>query len=79
MVLDFGGIYGSKVVIIEKDTDLERGVGVVVREIGRRGDGRSKGFDRWAVRRVFIAGAGRCFLAKVRGINFLRCILQCTC
>ena len=34
MVLLFGGIYGSKVVIIVDDTDVEVGVGV--REIGMR-------------------------------------------
>ena len=30
MVLLFGGIYDSKVVIIEEDTDVEVGVGVVL-------------------------------------------------
>ena len=30
MVLLFGGIYGSKVVILEEDTDVEVGVGVSV-------------------------------------------------
>ena len=30
VVLLFGGIYGSKVVILEEDTDVEVGVGVAV-------------------------------------------------
>ena len=40
MVLLFGSIYGSNVIIIEKDTDVEGMVGV--RETGTRGDGRGK-------------------------------------
>ena len=46
MVLLFGGIYDSKVVIIEEETDVEGGLGIGVREIGTRGGGRGKGVDR---------------------------------
>ena len=43
MVLHFGGIYGSKVVITEE----EGGVGV------RKTSTRGEGIDRWVVRRIF--------------------------
>ena len=39
MVLLFGCIYGSKVIIVEGDTDVEGGIGVGVQEIGKRGGG----------------------------------------
>ena len=39
MVLLYGDIYGSKVVIIEEDRDVEGGVGIGVRETGTRGEG----------------------------------------
>ena len=42
-VLSFGGIYGSKVVIIVG--------GIGVREAGRRG-GKNEGVDRWAVKEI---------------------------
>ena len=38
MILLFEDIYGSKVVIMEEDTDIEVGVGV--RETDMRGEGR---------------------------------------
>ena len=44
MVLLFGGIYGSNVVIIEEDTDVKGRVGVS--ETGTRGGGRGEGVDR---------------------------------
>ena len=42
VILLFGGIYGSKVVIIEEDTNVEGGVDVSVKEIGTRGGGRGE-------------------------------------
>ena len=36
MILPFGGVYNSKVVIIEEDTDVEGGFGVGVRETEAR-------------------------------------------
>ena len=39
MVLLFGSTYGSKVVIMEEDTDVEGRVGVDVRETVTRGEG----------------------------------------
>ena len=57
MVLLLRGIYGSKVVILEEDTDVGGGIGVGVREIGTRGEG----IDRCAVRGVF--------RARVRGVS----------
>ena len=56
MVLLFGDIYGSKVVILEEDTDVEEEVGV--RKTGIRGEG----VDRWAV--------GEVFRAVVKGVSF---------
>ena len=76
MILSFGGIYGSKMVIIEEVTDV--GVNVGVSKKGTNGDGRDDGVDRWAVR-SFLSRAWRHVLVKtreVRGINFLRCITQ---
>ena len=58
MVLLFGSVYGSKVVIMEEDTDVEVGVGV--RETSIRG----KGVDGWAVRRFF--------RAEVKGVSLLK-------
>ena len=49
MVLSFRGIYGSKVVIIEEDTDVEGEVGVSVGvwKTGiTRGAGGDEGVDR---------------------------------
>ena len=41
MVLSFESIiYGSKVIVIEKDVNVEGWVGVSVGEAGTRGDGR---------------------------------------
>ena len=74
-VLLFVGIYGSKVVIIEEDTDVEVGVGV--REKSTRGEG----VDRWAVRE-FSEPWSDLFPRQSQGslrdeIN--RYIPQCTC
>ena len=49
MVLSFGGIYGSKVVII-----VGR-FGIGVREAGIRGDGRHEGVDGWMVKGAYRA------------------------
>ena len=46
-------IYGSKMIILEEDTDVEVGVGVGVWETSTRGGGRGKRVDRWVVRGVF--------------------------
>ena len=40
MALLFGGLYDSKVVIMEEDTDVEVGVGA--KKTGRRGEGVDK-------------------------------------
>ena len=50
VVLSFGGNYGAKVIIIEKDIELEEGVGLGVREAGTRSGSEEVG--RWAVRGV---------------------------
>ena len=55
MVLLFVGIYRSKMVIIEEDTDVKGGVGV--KETGTR----DEGVDMWVVREVF--------RAEVRGVS----------
>ena len=52
MALLFGDLFGSKVVIIEKDANI---VGEVVKETGTIGGGGEEGVDKWAVREVFKA------------------------
>ena len=58
MVLLFGGIYASKVVIIEEDTDVEGGVDV--KETSTRGEGA----DKWAFREFFRDKVIGIFLSK---------------
>ena len=65
MVLLFGGIYGSKIVIIEEDAVVERGVDVGVRETITRESGRSEGVDRLAVRGAFRIVVGSMSLSKL--------------
>ena len=55
MVLLLLSIYGSKVILIEEDIDVEGGIDVDVKESGTREGERDKRIDRWAVRRVFRA------------------------
>ena len=60
----FCRLYGSKVVIIEEDADVEGGVGVG--ETVARGGRRENGIDRWVVRVVFRANVGDLSLSKPR-------------
>ena len=81
-MLIFEDIYGFNVVIIEEDTNVEGGAGgdgVAVRQTGTKGDG-DNGVDRWVVREVLRAVVGGVPLSKPwkSGINFLKCIPQCT-
>ena len=64
VVLLLDGIYGSKVIILEEDTDVVE-VGVGVWEIDKRGDEGDKRVDRWVVRGVFRAVVRGMSLSKL--------------
>ena len=76
MVLSFGGLYDSKVVIIVERASID------VKKTGTRDGGIGEGVDRWVVWGVFKRHGWRRILVITRGveeINFLRCIPQCIC